>query len=115
MQLPRPHALRWRTAGLTSGTRVRRLAAAGAPRRILRATMASRQNRLRVLILLAAVALAVSSALGAEAASAPSAATVAVPRLVWHRCASREQQGFQCATARVPLDYINPRGPKIHL
>jgi pimeloyl-ACP methyl ester carboxylesterase len=70
------------------------------------------------LILLAAVALAalaVSSALAANAASAPSAATGAVPRLVWHRCASPEQQGFQCATARVPLDYLNPRGPTIHL
>jgi pimeloyl-ACP methyl ester carboxylesterase len=80
--------------------------------------MLSRQNRLRVLILLAAVALAapaVSSALAASAASAPSAATVAVPRLVWHRCASPGQQGFQCATARVPLDYLDPRGPRIHL
>jgi pimeloyl-ACP methyl ester carboxylesterase len=70
------------------------------------------------LILLAAVALAalaVSSALAASAASAPSAATGAVPRLVWHRCASPEQQGFQCATARVPLDYLNPRGATIHL
>jgi pimeloyl-ACP methyl ester carboxylesterase len=83
--------------------------------------MPSRQNRLCVLILLAAVALAalaVSSALAASAASAPSAATVAVPRLVWqvwHRCASPAQRGFQCATARVPLDYLHPRGRKIHL
>ena len=80
--------------------------------------MASRQNRLRILILVAAVALAalaVSSALAANAASAPSAATVAVPRLVWHRCATPEQRGFQCATARVPLDYSSPRGPTIHL
>ncbi len=70
------------------------------------------------MILLVAVALAVlavSSALAASAASAPSAATVAVPRLVWHRCASPEQQGFQCTTARVPLNYSNPRGPTIHL
>ncbi|HEY3034430.1 MAG TPA: alpha/beta hydrolase, partial [Streptosporangiaceae bacterium] len=70
------------------------------------------------MILLAAVALAalaVSSALAASAASAPSAATVAVPRLVWHRCASPAQRGFQCATARVPLDYSHPRGPTIHL
>jgi pimeloyl-ACP methyl ester carboxylesterase len=80
--------------------------------------MPSRQDRLRILILLAAVALAalaVAPALRASAASAPSAATVAVPRLVWHRCASPEQRGFQCATARVPLDYSNPRGPTIHL
>ena len=80
--------------------------------------MPSRQSRLGVLILLALVApaaLAVSSALAASAASAPSAATVAVPRLVWHRCASPGQQGFQCATARVPLDYSNPRGRTIRL
>ena len=80
--------------------------------------MPSRQNRLRILILLTAVALAalsMSSALTASGASAPSAATVAVPRLVWHQCASPEQQGFQCATARVPLNYSNPRGPTIHL
>jgi pimeloyl-ACP methyl ester carboxylesterase len=80
--------------------------------------MPSRQNRLGVLIFLAAVALAalaVSSALAASPASARSAATVAVPRLVWHRCASPAQRGFQCATAPVPLDYSNPRGPAIHL
>jgi pimeloyl-ACP methyl ester carboxylesterase len=60
-------------------------------------------------------ALAVSAAWAASAASARSAATVAVPRLVWHRCASPAQRGFQCASARVPLDYSNPRGPTIRL
>jgi pimeloyl-ACP methyl ester carboxylesterase len=77
--------------------------------------MPSRQNRLRILILLAALALAAPALSSALAASAPSAATVAAPRLVWHPCASPEQQGFQCATARVPLDYSHPRGSKIHL
>jgi pimeloyl-ACP methyl ester carboxylesterase len=67
------------------------------------------------LILLAVVALAALAVAPALAASAPSPATVAVPRLVWHRCANPEQRGLQCATARVPLDYSNPRGPTIHL
>jgi pimeloyl-ACP methyl ester carboxylesterase len=77
--------------------------------------MPSRQNRLCVLILLAAVALAALAVSSALAASARSAATVAVPRLVWHRCASPAQQGFQCATARVPRDYDRPHRAKIHL
>ena len=77
--------------------------------------MPSRQNRRRVLIVLTAVALAALVVSAGLAASVASAATVAVPRLVWHRCASPEQQGFQCATARVPLDYSNPRGPTVRL
>jgi len=77
--------------------------------------MPSRQNRRRVLIFLVAVALAALVVSAGLAASAASAAPVAVPRLVWHRCASPEQQGFQCATARVPLDYSNPGGPTIRL
>jgi pimeloyl-ACP methyl ester carboxylesterase len=77
--------------------------------------MPSRQNRLGVLLFLAAVALAALAVSSGLAASAASAATVAVPRLVWHRCASPAQQGFQCATARAPLDYSNPRGRTIRL
>jgi pimeloyl-ACP methyl ester carboxylesterase len=77
--------------------------------------MPSRQNRRRVLIFLVAVALATLAVSAGLAASAASAAPVAVPRLVWHRCASPEQQGFQCASARVPLDYSNPGGPTIRL
>ena len=77
--------------------------------------MPSRQNRLGVLIFLGAVALAALAVSAGLAACAAAAAPVAVPRLVWHRCASPEQRGFQCATARVPLDYSNPRGPTIHL
>ena len=34
-----------------------------------------------------------------------------VPALAWHRCAN----GFDCATARVPLDYRHPRGAAISL
>jgi pimeloyl-ACP methyl ester carboxylesterase len=118
MQLPRPDDLTWRTAGLDIRHARKETYRCGGSAQNPRGTMPSRQNRLCVLILLAAVALAalaVSSALAASPAGARSAATVAVPRLVWHRCASPAQQGFQCATARVPLDYSNPRGPTIHL
>jgi hypothetical protein len=34
-----------------------------------------------------------------------------VPALVWVDCGA----GLQCATARVPLDYDNPNGPRISL
>jgi pimeloyl-ACP methyl ester carboxylesterase len=40
---------------------------------------------------------------------------VLVPRLVWRRCSGKGQEGFQCATARVPLDYRHPRGSVIEL
>jgi hypothetical protein len=40
---------------------------------------------------------------------------VKVPKLDWQSCADPAQRGFQCATARVPLDYSHPRGPRIHL
>src|SRR6185312_12848652 len=45
----------------------------------------------------------------AAPAAQPSAPTV--PKLAWHSCDS----GFQCSTARVPLDYRHPDGPKIRL
>jgi hypothetical protein len=35
--------------------------------------------------------------------------------LTWKPCASPAQRGFECATARVPLDYSRPRGAKIRL
>src|SRR5580700_9760295 len=39
------------------------------------------------------------------------AATAPVPVLRWRPC----DGGFQCATARVPLDYRRPRGATIRL
>ena len=39
----------------------------------------------------------------------------AVPRLAWHRCDNPADRGFQCATARVPLDYRHPGRAKIKL
>src|ERR1035438_9708672 len=43
---------------------------------------------------------------GTTAAAAPR-----VPVLNWHAC----DDGFQCATARVPLDYRHPRGTLIRI
>lgn len=58
------------------------------------------------------VALGVSTALGAgPAAASASADTVPAPRLSWSGC----EDGFQCATASVPLDYGRPSGAKIDL
>ena len=53
-------------------------------------------------------------ATGARSARGATAGVV-VPRLVWHRCTGKGQTGFQCATARVPLDYRHPRGAMIKL
>ncbi|UBF25085.1 alpha/beta fold hydrolase [Kovacikia minuta CCNUW1] len=38
-----------------------------------------------------------------------------VPQLNWQPCTDPDQKGFQCATAKVPLDYRNPRGESIQL
>lgn len=39
----------------------------------------------------------------------------AVPTLDWQPCKDPDQQGFQCATAQVPLDYQNPSAESIQL
>jgi pimeloyl-ACP methyl ester carboxylesterase len=62
----------------------------------------------------AAASLVLSSAMPATAA--PSAgARVPVPLLTWQACTSPAQAGFQCATARVPLDYRYPTGATIEI
>jgi pimeloyl-ACP methyl ester carboxylesterase len=90
-----------------SGSSGLRAAAPARERKACRNLLGERSRRL----------LALVAALAATAATAPSspAAAVKVPKLDWHRCASPAQRGLQCATARVPLDYSNPRGPTIHL
>ena len=47
----------------------------------------------------------------AGTASASTAAAPRIPRLRWTPC----DDGFQCATARVPLDYRHPRGTTISI
>jgi hypothetical protein len=48
---------------------------------------------------------------GPTSSSAAPATALPVPELRWTDCGN----GFQCATARVPLDYDKPRGSKISL
>jgi pimeloyl-ACP methyl ester carboxylesterase len=52
--------------------------------------------------------LSVVPASTAGAAQAPP-----IPKLAWHACA--EAPGYECATAKVPLDYDSPRGATISL
>jgi hypothetical protein len=90
-----------------SGSSGLRAAAPAGERKARRNLLGKRSRRL----------LALAAALAATAAIAPSspAAAVKVPKLDWQSCADPAQRGFQCATARVPLDYSHPRGPRIHL
>ncbi|QIY56207.1 alpha/beta hydrolase [Streptomyces sp. RPA4-5] len=50
---------------------------------------------------------------GLATAGGPPSPTGPVPRLAWHPCVQGGQ--FDCATARVPLDYRNPGGRTIEL
>jgi pimeloyl-ACP methyl ester carboxylesterase len=59
----------------------------------------------------AAVLLAAFLAPAAASAAAPASATPPVPVLHWRSCYG----GFQCATARVPLSYRDPRGATISI
>lgn len=54
-------------------------------------------------------------AAGARSGGSSGASGVLVPRLVWRACTGRGEKGFQCARARVPLDYRHPRGATIEL
>jgi len=57
----------------------------------------------------ALLAVAVTAFQPARAAPAPAAAAPLVPVLHWTLCGAP----FECATARVPLDYAHPRGATI--
>lgn len=72
--------------------------------------------RKRVVWGITLVLVAVTALLG----SAPGAATAApaappVPVLSWGPCADDPGDGFECATALVPLDYRRPAGRTIPL
>ena len=73
------------------------------------AVTASKQPRSSRTLLVSVLALALLSAIVLTPSRAPAA--VPVPKLSWHAC----QKGFQCAIARVPLDYSHPRGRTIQL
>lgn len=51
----------------------------------------------------------------APLAGADGSAAAAVPELAWRQCEVPGQQNFECATARVPLNYARPRGRQIDL
>jgi pimeloyl-ACP methyl ester carboxylesterase len=68
-------------------------------------------RRVLLILLAAATAAGLLATPMAAAAPAQAAAAPAVPALDWTDCGD----GFQCATARVPLDYDRPRGAKIEL
>jgi pimeloyl-ACP methyl ester carboxylesterase len=46
---------------------------------------------------------------------ASSALAAPTPKLDWKPCTAPAQEGFECATARVPLDYDRPQGRTIRL
>jgi hypothetical protein len=66
--------------------------------------------RLRSLGLALTAAAARAPAPGASAQGGP-----VVPSLAWEPCAQKAQRGFDCASARVPLDYGRPAGRQIRL
>jgi pimeloyl-ACP methyl ester carboxylesterase len=71
-----------------------------------RTSMVRQRSLVLALTAIAAVALA-------PGASAQEGALV--PRLAWKACTPGAQRGFDCATAKVPLDYDRPAGPQIRL
>ena len=62
-------------------------------------------------LLFGAVVLAVAAAVLPGASGTAAAAQPPVPALHWAACGN----GFECATAAVPLDYDHPGGPAISL
>jgi hypothetical protein len=61
----------------------------------------------------AGLAAGLSPATGAGPAAAPAA--VSVPVLDWQPCAHPSQEGFDCTTAAVPMDYSQPAGDSFTL
>jgi pimeloyl-ACP methyl ester carboxylesterase len=69
------------------------------------------RRKTRVAALAAAIALLAAAAPAAVIAAARGPATPRVPVLAWRSC----DDGFQCATARLPLSYADPRGATIRI
>jgi pimeloyl-ACP methyl ester carboxylesterase len=79
---------------------------------------AHRRRGWRWVVTVGAVALVglVGAPAPASAALPATASDAApVPALNWQPCADPTQQGLDCATAQVPLDYANPQGETISL
>src|SRR5512132_530002 len=78
--------------------------------------MKRRDHRLLVATASMATASVLAFALPATAVGpAPTSAAAAVPVLAWQPCTDPSQNGFDCATAEVPLNYQNPEGSTIEL
>lgn len=72
------------------------------------------RRRLTAAGVTAAAGLLAPALLAAAPARTATAVSPPVPVLRWHTCAGPAgRQGFQCATARVPLDYTDPTGRTI--
>ena len=67
------------------------------------------RRRITAALVAAAALLAAVLVPATASAAAPGPATPQVPVLHWRSC----DAGFQCATARVPLSYAEPRGAAI--
>ena len=82
-------------------------------------------RRLPTLLVLAGAAMAALMVLvvlgtapekaDAQAVAAGGSSSASVPELAWQPCPDPAQSGFECATARVPLDYTDPQGSTIDL
>ncbi len=72
---------------------------------------------LLVRCLAAAIALTLGPILSPVSANAQEWTTAGVPTplLDWKPCADTRQAGYDCAAAKVPLDYQNPQGATIEL
>src|SRR5690242_17060902 len=64
---------------------------------------------LRLAVAAASCLVALAAPAGAHERVTPEG--VPVPSLDWRPC----DDGFECATARVPRDYAHPRGPTVSL
>lgn len=76
--------------------------------------MALRRAKLSALTAAALVAGLLTGVPGQAAASHGGSAGPVVPELDWKSCGP-SAPGFECTTARVPLDYDHPRGAQISL
>src|SRR5512132_994629 len=78
--------------------------------------MKRRDHRLLVATASMVTAGVLAFALPATAVGpAPTSAAAAVPVLAWQPCADPSQNGFDCATAEVPLNYQDPEDSTIEL
>jgi pimeloyl-ACP methyl ester carboxylesterase len=73
------------------------------------------RHRYRLAVAAAAAVTAAAVPVAPLGPGASPAVAAPVPQLVWHPCVDPAQQGFECATMPVPLDYAHPSGATINL